>query len=194
MASSPRQEPDDEPPMDPESWGMPLIPNAEVPQNVVDAMKVAGATYSTMSDGGLCMIEVRHGDHAWEVYEKWLNLFDGGTMLVCASFRPTVDEFDVCPSREKGSHITWEVNSIVHHFSGLTMDNLPVGQRIPAPTADTLVIEKMRDPRVALDPLIECLRDPPDTYETLHGLPAGSYLCDLQHIWTGTIVMMAIFK
>ncbi|RHX97705.1 hypothetical protein DYB25_004226 [Aphanomyces astaci] len=167
----------------------------EVPKEVVDRMAAVGATMSSLAEGDLSLVEVRHGDPAWDEYEAWwLTRYVGGTMLVCASFRPS-PEYHLCPSPEVGVHITWEANSVVYHCASLTLDDLADGpMAIPGPIAETLVLEKMRDPRVALGPLIDCLRNPPDGYELLRGLSPGSYICDLQHIWSGTVVIAAVFK
>ena len=141
-------------------------------------MKDAGANVDTIFEGKtpLNHIKFSYGDESFKILEKWVNNqpdFDP-LPVVHAVFHPSeeIENSVLCPPIAHGIMIQREASSVVHHYRTLRAEDF---EGVDEPVIGNIVPQNC-------------------PYDTIRGLKAGSYICDLYQTWANTVFSMAVLK
>jgi hypothetical protein len=160
-------------------------------------MKDAGATVDTIYEGKtpLNHIKFSYGDESFKILEKWVNDQPNFDPLVHSVFHPSqeIENSVLCPPIALGIMIQREASSVVHHYRTLRaedfegVDEPVIGNIVPGVGASNV-----HHATIAVSRLGCAIQNCP--YDTIRGLKAGSYICDLYQTWANTVFSMAVFK
>jgi len=89
-----------------------------------------------------------------------------------------------------------EANALIRFYAPLRLTDFAGGAApvIPQAAAGNM-FTSVHHASFSLSKIFEAIRAPPAAgYPALAGLPVGSYICSVQHIWSNALVTVALTK
>lgn len=164
-----------------------------VPGSVIDEMKAVGADFSAAQFMGRDIIKCNSGDDEAKVYLAWINgITDNSDVQAIWAPKGGV----IPPDAQLGALLR-KANWMISHCSTLRINDFAGGvmPAIGGPGIGFLPLPiAVYHASVAGNFLINLLQNPPAAYPAINSLGIGTYICTVQYLWSGVVVIIQVTK
>jgi hypothetical protein len=174
--------------------------NKVLPTNLVENLKVLGATVLDIPEEKLFKISILFGDTAYNAFENWICSLEENidpTVMAVVNPSPNIIGTTLAPNPALTWPIQNEANSIIAHYAPLRLVDF-AGGAVPVIGGVIFGLPlgvPVAHASITLSKIFSALQNPPNVqYPTITGLSSGCYICNVIQMWSNAFVTVSLFK